>query len=110
MGWFRHIFSLPCISNRHDEPEDITFLSTFATIDDFFESTSDIADPIQTNNLENVNEQLQENMSTSNESNVDLKTVPNHNKIVVCNEDDGHELVSQIEIIRKNNESCHIKY
>jgi hypothetical protein len=56
MGWFRHIFSLPCISNNHDEPKYINFLSLFTIVDDSFETTSDMANLVQTHNLEIVNE------------------------------------------------------
>jgi hypothetical protein len=46
MGWFRHIVYLPCISNRYDEHEDTTFLSLFTVFDAFFESTSDMDNPV----------------------------------------------------------------
>ena len=54
MGWFRHIFSLPCISNNHDEAKYINFLSLFTIVDDSFETTSDMANLVQTHNLEIV--------------------------------------------------------
>lgn len=50
IGWFKHVSSLPCISNNHNESKNIIFLSSFTTIDSSLEATNDMIIPLSFNN------------------------------------------------------------